>query len=318
MSVLNQVREVACAEAHEARAVAKLVLMAVLVLPPLAALISTFLPRELATVVVILGLLHLGLKSLIGSQATAVIGFRWYGLLVAALLVACFGVATALLTAAVALMLGASPMWALLLVASVAGLVTVVALARRNEAEVARDWAILLSWRQATLQQEDDLVELQPLVSIDETKELLDAGYKVLEYFSPSMFGLLVAMSTFSRMVSAMAPVDQHRPHSTRVSTMNPITSAAEQLRSGFSTTWSSLRDRVDLHIYVMIRSLALAFRVFFRSVHRVLTGSPGKELRWEESPEAIAAGSRATRTAAALLIPVALANGRIDSDVPY
>ena len=46
---------------------------------------------------------------------------------------------------------------------------------------------------------------------------LLDVGYRVIEKFAPDMLRLLAAMATFSRMVSAIAPVKPLRPKDFRL-----------------------------------------------------------------------------------------------------
>jgi hypothetical protein len=54
------------------------------------------------------------------------------------------------------------------------------------------------------------------LGTTEEAIRLLDVGYRVIEKFSPDMLRLLAAMATFSRMVSAIAPVQPLRPKNFR------------------------------------------------------------------------------------------------------
>ena len=58
----------------------------------------------------------------------------------------------------------------------------------------------------------DEAVSFRELGSVEDAKDLLDAGFKMIEHFAPNLLKLLAAMATFSRMVSAMAPIAPLRP----------------------------------------------------------------------------------------------------------
>src|SRR5688500_1979422 len=85
----------------------------------------------------------------------------------------------------------------------------------RNERAVRRDWELLLTPKGERLYESiegrvhnemalaaityDEAFAVRELGSVEEAKQLLDVGYKVIEKFSPNMMKLLEAMTNFSR-----------------------------------------------------------------------------------------------------------------------
>jgi hypothetical protein len=186
-------------------------------------------------------------------------------------------------------------MWLLLAFAFVGGLGLLILMGRRNEHEVRRDWELLLTPKgarvlrgiESRVRGQLDLANItyeeafavRELGSVDEAKELLEAGYKVLEHFCPNMFRLLAAMSTFSRMVSAMAPMPPLRP--TRFHA--PQISSLAHLHRLVHHVLVSSNERFRLRTYILGRSFALASRVLMRSTTRILRGDAESEREWEQ-----------------------------------
>jgi hypothetical protein len=168
-------------------------------------------------------------------------------------------------------------------------------LARRNERTVRRDWELLLTPKGEQLyhtiesrlssQMElanityDEAFSVRELGSIEEAKHLLDVGYKVIEKFSPSMLRLLAAMSTFSRMVSAMAPVKPLRPQGFRLAQIASL-AYLNQVLHNFAVTTA---ERFRLRIYILGRSFGLATRFLLSSTKRIAEGEPNAEKEWEQ-----------------------------------
>jgi len=168
-------------------------------------------------------------------------------------------------------------------------------LGRRDEKRVHRDWDLLLTNKGETLYRTihtrvtsemqlanltyDEAFSVRELGSIEEAKHLLDVGYKVIEQFSPSMLRLLAAMSTFSRMVSAMAPVKPLRPQSFRVAQIASLAYLNQLLHNFVVTT----AERYRLKIYIMGRSVGLATRFLLSSTKRIAEGQPNAEKDWEQ-----------------------------------
>ena len=168
-------------------------------------------------------------------------------------------------------------------------------LGRRDERLVRRDWELLLTPRgekvyrniQGRVQSEmaladvtyDEAFTVRELGSIEEAKHLLDVGYQVIEKFSPSMLKLLAAMATFSRMVSAMAPISPLRPQGFR---LGQIASLA-YLNQFFHRFLVTTAERFRLRVYILGRSFGLATRFLLDSTRRIVTDQPEAEREWEQ-----------------------------------
>jgi hypothetical protein len=168
-------------------------------------------------------------------------------------------------------------------------------LGRRDERKVHRDWELLLTDKGRELYQTienrvsadiqlanmtyDEAFSVRELGSVEEAKHLLDVGYKVIEKFSPSMLKLLAAMSTFSRMVSAMAPVKPLRPQRFRLAQIASLAYLNQFLHNFVVTT----AERYRLKIYILGRSFGLATRFLLSSTKRIVEGQPSAEKDWEQ-----------------------------------
>lgn len=168
-------------------------------------------------------------------------------------------------------------------------------LGRRDEGKVKRDWELLLTPRgerlyrniEGRVQSEialadmtyDEAFTVKELGSVEEAKHLLDVGYQVIEKFSPNMLKLLAAMATFSRMVSAMAPIAPLRPQGFR---MAQIASLAylNQLVHRFMVTTA---ERYRLRVYILGRSFGLATRFLLDSTKKIVNNEPEANKEWEQ-----------------------------------
>lgn len=168
-------------------------------------------------------------------------------------------------------------------------------LGRRDERLVRRDWELLLTPRgekvyrniQGRVQSEmaladvtyDEAFTVRELGSIEEAKHLLDVGYQVIEKFSPSMLKLLAAMATFSRMVSAMAPISPLRPQGFRLGQIASLAYLNQFLHRFLVTT----AERFRLRVYILGRSFGLATRFLLDSTRRIVTDQPEAEREWDQ-----------------------------------
>jgi hypothetical protein len=168
-------------------------------------------------------------------------------------------------------------------------------LGTRNEGKVRRDWELLLTPRgekvyrsiESRVQSEMALADMtygeaftvRELGSVDEAKQLLDVGYKVIQKFSPNMLKLLAAMATFSRMVSAMAPISPLRPQGFRMAQIASLAYLNQFIHRFMITT----AERYRLRVYILGRSFGLATRFLLDSTRRILSGAPEVERDWEQ-----------------------------------
>jgi len=168
-------------------------------------------------------------------------------------------------------------------------------LMRRDEKKVRRDWELLLTPKGERLYRSiegrvtsemqlanmtyDEAFSVRELGSIEEAKHLLDVGFKVIETFAPNMLKLLGAMSTFSRMVSAMAPVKPLRPQGFRLGQIASLAYLNQFLHNFLVTAAEQFR----LRVYILGRSFGLATRFLLSSTRRIAAGQPNAEKDWEQ-----------------------------------
>jgi hypothetical protein len=186
-------------------------------------------------------------------------------------------------------------MWWTVGVSAASCLVVLFLFGRRNERAVKRDWELLLTPKgehlyrsiEGRMQNEMALVDLtygeaftaRELGSVDEAIRLLDVGYQVIEKFSPNMLRLLSAMATFSRMVSAMAPVTPLKPKDFRVAQLANLAYLNQLLHQFLVST----TERFRLRIYILGRGFALAGRFLLQSTERIVRREPEAEREWDQ-----------------------------------
>lgn len=168
-------------------------------------------------------------------------------------------------------------------------------LGRRDEGKVKRDWELLLTPRgerlyrsiEGRVQSEialadmtyDEAFTVKELGSVEEAKHLLDVGYQVIEKFSPNMLKLLAAMATFSRMVSAMAPIAPLRPHGFRMAQIASLAYLNQFVHRFMVTT----AERYRLRVYILGRSFGLATRFLLDSTKKIVNNEPEANKEWEQ-----------------------------------
>ena len=177
--------------------------------------------------------------------------------------------------------------------AGLSSLLLIFFLGRRNEGAVRRDWELLLSPQgdrlyrmiEGRVQNEmaladityDEAFAIRELGSVEEAKQLLDLGYKVIEKFSPNMMRLLAAMASFSRMVSAMAPVVPLRPRDFKLAQIMSLAYLNGLLHQFLVST----AERYRLKLYILGRSFAVGSRYLLESTQRILRNEPEAEREW-------------------------------------
>jgi hypothetical protein len=186
-------------------------------------------------------------------------------------------------------------MWLFLGLTVLGGVTMLFLFGLRNERAVARDWELLLTPRGESLyhnirtrvRSEMDLAdmtyaeafEVRELGSVEEAKHLLDVGYRVIERFSPNMLKLLAAMATFSRMVSAMAPVAPLRPKDFKLAQLVSLA----YLNSVLHQFLVSTSERYRLRVYILGRSFALGTKFLLESTQRIVNGEPESDREWDQ-----------------------------------
>jgi hypothetical protein len=178
---------------------------------------------------------------------------------------------------------------------AVSMLLVLFLLGRRDEGKVKRDWELLLTPRgerlyrsiEGRVQSEialadmtyDEAFTVKELGSVEEAKHLLDVGYQVIEKFSPNMLKLLAAMATFSRMVSAMAPIAPLRPQGFRMAQIASLAYLNQFVHRFMVTT----AERYRLRVYILGRSFGLATRFLLDSTKKIVNNEPEADKEWEQ-----------------------------------
>jgi hypothetical protein len=186
-------------------------------------------------------------------------------------------------------------MWTMIAVSALGGLVVLFLFGRRNERAVRRDWELLLTPKgenvyqtiEGRVQSElglaevtyDEAFSVRQLGSLEEAKHLLDVGYRVIERFAPSMLKLLAAMATFSRMVSAMAPVSPLAPRRFRIAQVASLAYLNQVLHRFLVTT----SERFRLKTYILGRSFGLASRFLLHSTQAIVGGGGDADREWDQ-----------------------------------
>ncbi len=186
-------------------------------------------------------------------------------------------------------------MWWMIGFSVVGGLLVLFAFGRRNERAVRRDWELLLTPKgeklyrtiEGRVQSEmaladltyDEAFSVRELGSVDDAIKLIDAGYRVIEHFAPDMLRLLGAMATFSRMVSAMAPVKPLRPADFRLGQLASLAHLNRLLHQFLVST----SERFRLRVYILGQSFGLATRFLVHSTRAIVERRPEAEREWDQ-----------------------------------
>jgi hypothetical protein len=186
-------------------------------------------------------------------------------------------------------------MWVMIALSALGGLVVLFLFGRRNERLVKRDWELLLTPKgdklyrtiENRVQSEmaladltyDEAFAVRELGSMEEARQLLDVGYRVIEKFSPNMLRLLATMATFSRMVSAMAPVQPLKPRDFRLGQIASMAYLNQVLHQFLVST----AERYRLRLYILGRGFGVATRFLLASTRSIVGGQPEADREWDQ-----------------------------------
>jgi hypothetical protein len=185
-----------------------------------------------------------------------------------------------LIIPAVLLILG----WAVLLV-----------LARRNERKVRSDWENLLGgdkaeWYEDTksgIENHTKLIrmtmkeakDIKQLGDVEEALRFLKIGSEVIQEFTPGLLCLLKEMMKFSRMVSAMAPVNPLLPSRFHLAEMNNLAVLNQMLHQ----IAVSAKQRFRLKLRIIATGVKITSGYLLTRIHQLLERRSGTEQEWAE-----------------------------------
>ncbi len=164
----------------------------------------------------------------------------------------------------------------------------------RNEIALLDRWILLLTPRGQRIYQDlherisDEVtvaevpyrraLRLRKLGSLEEATRLVQVGFDAIADFAPDMLRLLAAMTVFSRMVAAMAPVAPLRP---AVFQTRELASLA-RLHQVLHRFLVSTAERFRFKVYLIGNGLSVVLRFLVRS-RTLVAARPTSDLAWRQ-----------------------------------
>ena len=175
------------------------------------------------------------------------------------------------------------------------GWILLVILARRNEKKIRSDWQTLLSpagekiFDHARVEIEtnttmvgvavQEALAIKRLGDIDEALRFLNIGSEVIERFTPNLLSLLTVMTKFSRMVSAMAPVNPLLPDSFHLAELTNLAHLQRILHQMLIST----KQRFRLKLFIIGKGISITTRYLLLRIRDIVTHRSQADKEWEE-----------------------------------
>jgi len=123
---------------------------------------------------------------------------------------------------------------------------------------------------------------VKQLGDIDEAIRFLNIGSEIIERFTPNLLSLLSIMARFSRMVSAIAPIDPLIPKDFH---MAELVSLAH-LHRFMNQVIVSAKQRFRLRIYIIGKGLSIASHYLISKIKDIVLHKNQEEKEWREVVE--------------------------------
>jgi hypothetical protein len=125
----------------------------------------------------------------------------------------------------------------------------------------------------------NEAMEIRKLGDLDEAIRFLDTGSDVIERFTPNLLSLLKVMIKFSRMMSAVTPVDPVLPQNFHLAELANLA----QLNRILHQILMSTKQRFRLKLYILGKGVSIASRYLVQSIKNVVTRRSAVDREWEE-----------------------------------
>jgi hypothetical protein len=171
-------------------------------------------------------------------------------------------------------------------------------LGRRNERKVRSEWHALLSPRGQTLFESarkeieshslmldvamNEALSIKKLGDLDEAIRFLNIGCEVIERFTPNLLSLLSVMARFSRMVSAIAPIDPLVPKDFHLAELVSLA----HLHRLMNQVVVSTKQRFRLRIFVLGKGISIASRYLISKIKDLVETKSQEQEEWREIVE--------------------------------
>jgi hypothetical protein len=177
----------------------------------------------------------------------------------------------------------------------IGGWIAFAILAQRNEKKVQAEWSELLDptsegiFQKASLEIEghtatvgvvmSEAMEVRQLGDLDEAIRFLNIGGDVIERFTPNLLALLSVMAKFTRMVSAIAPVNPIVPGDFHLSELTSLAHLHRILHHILAST----KQRFRLKLYILGKGLSITSHYFAKSIRNVVTHRSSDDREWDQ-----------------------------------
>ncbi|MFN8009032.1 MAG: hypothetical protein U0V70_18785 [Terriglobia bacterium] len=128
----------------------------------------------------------------------------------------------------------------------------------------------------------NEALSIKQLGDIDEAIRFLNIGGEIIEKFTPNLLSLLAVMTKFSRMVSAIAPVDPLIPKDFH---LGELVSLAHLHRLMHQVVVST-KQRFRLRIYVLAKGISIASHYLINKITDLVTHRSQDQKEWREIVE--------------------------------
>lgn len=184
-------------------------------------------------------------------------------------------------------------MW-VMVVGVLGGAVALIVVGRYNQAEVLRDWEMVLEpWGQdayreleARIEGESGMAEYayrraflaRAKGTSADAVRLLEVGLRVVERTSPDMITLLRGMAVVSRMAAAITAVEPLRARDFRLPSLSGLAAVAGFVHRLLVST----AERFRLRAFVLRRGFGVATRFLFESTKRIAAQQNEAQSDWQ------------------------------------
>ena len=128
----------------------------------------------------------------------------------------------------------------------------------------------------------NEALSIKQLGDIDEAIRFLNIGGEIIERFTPNLLSLLSVMARFSRMVSAIAPVDPLIPKDFHLAELVSLA----HLHRLMNQVIVSTKQRFRLRIYVLGKGISIASHYLISKIKDLVSHRSEDQKEWRDIVE--------------------------------
>lgn len=128
----------------------------------------------------------------------------------------------------------------------------------------------------------NEALSIKQLGDIDEAIRFLKIGSDIIEKFTPNLLSLLSVMAKFSRMVSAMSPIDPLLPRDFHIAELISLA----HLHRIMNQVVVSAKQRFRLKLYILGKGLSIASHYMISKIRNIVAHKSQEEKEWRQIVE--------------------------------